>query len=145
VVMRIDLHHMFMEMAVTMSKRSSCLSRQVGCVMVDGFNHLLSTGYNGPPSGVDHCIICKRAHFKSAKGLDQCMAVHAEQNALLQCKDIQEIQTVYVTASPCLTCVKLLLNTQCYRIVFKEIYPDDIAERLWKLHRGATSWIHLST
>lgn len=63
--------------------------------------------------------------------LDGCQAIHAEQNALLQCRDVYAIHTAYVTASPCMTCVKLLLNTSCERIVYVEEYPHSAARDLW--------------
>lgn len=74
---------------------------------------------------------CPGAHAASGTNLDGCHALHAEQNALLQCRDPWQIHTAYVTASPCMTCTKLLLNTSCRRIVFKEVYPHSEAEVLW--------------
>jgi dCMP deaminase len=59
------------------------------------------------------------------------MATHAEQNALLQCRDVEQIDTCYTTASPCITCVKLLMNTGCRSIVFAEEYPHPEAMDLW--------------
>lgn len=50
---------------------------------------------------------------------------------MLQCKDVYSIHTCYVTASPCMTCIKLLLNTSCERIVFVEEYPHSAAKELW--------------
>ena len=74
---------------------------------------------------------CSGANSPSGTNLDGCQAIHAEQNALLQCRDIYQIHTCYVTASPCMTCVKLLLNTSCERIVFVEEYPHSAARELW--------------
>lgn len=74
---------------------------------------------------------CPGAHSLSGTNLDACQAIHAEQNALLQCRDVHEIHTCYVTASPCMTCTKLLLNTTCERIVFVEEYPHVEARDLW--------------
>jgi len=51
---------------------------------------------------------------------------------MLQCRDVYSIHTAYVTASPCMTCIKLLLNTSCERIVFVEEYPHVEARRLWE-------------
>lgn len=74
---------------------------------------------------------CSGAFSASGTNLDGCEAIHAEQNALLQCKDVREIHTCYCTASPCVTCTKLLLNTGCMRIVFIEEYPHPAARDLW--------------
>lgn len=74
---------------------------------------------------------CPGADSPSGTNLDGCQAIHAEQNALLQCRDVHSIHTCYVTASPCITCVKLLLNTSCEKIVFVEEYPHKAAQELW--------------
>lgn len=74
---------------------------------------------------------CAGAFSPSGTDLDACQAIHAEQNALLQCRDVREIHTCYCTASPCITCTKLLLNTGCLRIVFVEAYPHPAAGELW--------------
>lgn len=74
---------------------------------------------------------CPGAFSPSGTNLDGCYAIHAEQNALLQCRDVWEIEVCVVTASPCISCCKLLLNTGCRVIVFKEEYPHDDARSLW--------------
>lgn len=84
---------------------------------------------------------CPGAFSESGTNLDGCEAIHAEQNALLQCKDVREIHTCYCTASPCVTCTKLLLNTGCMRIVFLEEYPHPAAGELWT--RAGREWIQL--
>ena len=66
-----------------------------------------------------------------APGKDSCEAVHAEQNALLQCRDPWTIDTAYTTLSPCKACLKLLLNTSCRRIVFLEEHVDLLPRVLW--------------
>jgi dCMP deaminase len=74
---------------------------------------------------------CSGANSPSGTNLDSCQAIHAEQNALLQCKDVYDIDTCYVTTSPCITCTKLLMNTSCRRIVYIEEYPHTAAKELW--------------
>ena len=64
-------------------------------------------------------------------GQDSCEAVHAEQNAILQCSDPDKIATAYVTTSPCKPCMKLLLNTGCRRIVFHEEHTDPWPKEQW--------------
>lgn len=122
--MRASLDDVGMRIAVAWSKRATCPRRSVGCVLFDSSGHQLSSGYNGPASGQPHCIDhpCPGATLPSGTGLSKCEAIHAEANALLRCSDVTKVHTAYVTTSPCLDCVKLLLNTGCRRIVFLEEY-----------------------
>jgi len=115
------------------SLRATCPRRQVGCLLTDADGYPLGTGYNGPASGELHCIDvpCPGANAKPGTGLDMCIAIHAEANALLQCTDVRRIDTCYVTASPCTFCVRLLLNTSCRRIVFANEYPHAEARLRW--------------
>lgn len=129
--MRLDHDRYFAIMAKVASLRSTCLSRQIGAVLVDENNYVLSTGYNGPAKGYRNCSPCKRENFPSGSGLEQCMAIHAEQNALLQCPDVRRIHTIYVTISPCFTCIKLLMNTPCQRVVYVNTYPHPESELVW--------------
>jgi dCMP deaminase len=88
-----------------------------------------------------HPFACTAAHAASGKDLDGCGAIHAEQNALLQCRDVYAIHSAFVTASPCITCTKLLLNTSCQRIHYLEEYPHPAAKDLW-LSAGR-EWLQL--
>ena len=116
----------FLEMAKILSRRTTCRRRAVGCILVDKNNHVLATGYNGVGSGLSHCIEtpCDGARYPSGTGLDKCEAIHAEQNALLQCKNVQEIETAYITCSPCIHCAKLFLNTGVKTIYCESIYQN---------------------
>lgn len=123
--MRINRHDWMMEIASVVAKRSTCLSRKVGCVLVDRKWRILSTGYNGAPHGIPDCLEmdnCYRKDSVSGKNLHNCIAVHAEQNAILQCKDIDSIYMAFITTSPCESCAKLLLNTPVEKIYYKEEY-----------------------
>lgn len=123
-----------LELALITAKRGTCARRKVGCVLLDARGHVLATGYNGRAAGLDHCSEghpCAGATAPSGTNLDACEAIHAEQNALMQCADVHQIDTVYTTASPCLTCVKMLINTGARRIVFLEEYPHPAAKELW--------------
>ena len=115
----------YMNVADTLAQRSTCARRAVGCVLIDKNYYILSTGYNGNSSGSNHCIDtpCSGAKHKSGSGLGECEALHAEQNALLQCGDIQRIWRAFVTTSPCMHCIKLLANTSCMSIYYYEEYP----------------------
>lgn len=111
------------------AKRSTCLSRQVGCVIFNKNRHIIATGYNGAPRGFLHCSdtgICHRSNSAPGENLDRCVATHAEQNALLQCRNTQEIKDIFVTTLPCITCLKLIANTNCENVYFINDYkiPD---------------------
>jgi dCMP deaminase len=120
-------------MAVLVGSRGTCLRRQVGCVLVNSRKHVLATGYVGTPAGFPHCeeIGCLREETESGMDLYKCRSVHAEMNALLQCRNVFEIDTAYITCSPCVICTRLLLNTSCQRIIFLEEYPQPEAKELW--------------
>lgn len=142
-VIRPSTDQYFLSMAELVATRGTCIRRRVGCVLVNERNHVIGTGYNGPPSGEPHCIDtpCPGALLPSGTGLDECEALHAEWNALLQCGNVFEIKTAYVTTSPCIICTKLFLNTSCQRIVFREVYPHSAAQGRWT--RTGREWIHL--
>ena len=143
-----------LELAATISQRGTCDRRKVGCVLMNKRGHILATGYNGPASGAPHCydpkpndeasLVCRGNLFTTGEGLHVCQAVHAEQNALMQCADVSQIYTCYVTVSPCVSCVKMLLNTGCQRIVFSEAYAHDNPASLWWIAlKGRGTWLKL--
>lgn len=142
--MRPDLDRYFVDMARLVASRSTCVRRHVGCVLVDARNHVLATGYNGVPAGAPHCNdievprsvvtfphACAGADAPSGTQLDACLAVHAEQNAILQCSDAYAIARAYVTAFPCPSCAKLLLNTSCREVVYLEPYGEGEGLDMW--------------
>lgn len=133
-----------LRLAEVIAERSTCSRRKVGCVLTDSYGRVLSVGHNGVPRGSPHCTEarCAGAGLPSGRGLDLCLSVHAEQNALMFCPDIMRIDTVYVTASPCVTCVKMLMNTTARRIVFRELYPHLEAERMWRQSRYDTDALY---
>jgi dCMP deaminase len=126
----------YLRMAELVATRGTCIRRSVGCVLVSEKGRVLATGYNGPPSGEPHCnegFPCDGATgFKSGEGLEKCQAIHAEQNAILLLEDPWKVDTIYVTASPCDTCMKLLLGTSAKRIVCRELYPHAEALARWE-------------
>lgn len=130
---RPDINTYFVSMAILASSRASCSRRKVGCILTNFRNHVIATGYNGPASGQPNCNDhpCAGASLPSGEGLNLCEAIHAEANALLQCRDVWSINTAYVTASPCISCAKLLLNTSCKKIVFLDEYPHTESRDLW--------------
>lgn len=133
-MVRIDKPQYFMLIAQAVSLRATCARRSVGCVLVNESYHILSTGYNGVPSGMPHCIEipCSGANLPSGTGLDLCESIHAEQNALLQCPDVMRIKECFTTTFPCIHCLKLLMNTSCETIYFMHDYKDtEILAQRW--------------
>jgi len=133
-----------LKLASTIAERSTCKRRQVGCVLTDAHGRVLSMGHNGVAKGQEHCTDkpCPGANCPSGTGLDKCEAIHAEQNALMFCADVMKIHACYVTASPCINCVKMLMNTSCNEIHFLEKYPHPEAEKLWTNSYFERKWIH---
>lgn len=131
----------FLLVARVVSLRSTCARRRVGCVLVDEQNRILSTGYNGVPSGRIHCIDvpCAGAGLPSGIGLDECEAIHAEQNAIVFCSEVRSVNTCYTTTAPCTSCIKLLLNTNCRRIVFEQSYVHVNGIKLWR--ESGKTWL----
>lgn len=107
------------EVAKVIAQRSRCSRAQIGAVIVNGDQRIISTGYNNPARGfqppVGECMDwCERAQGKTGLGnsYDGCPSIHAEANALLYV-DRSSIQdgTIYVTAPPCFSCAKLISNS----------------------------------
>jgi dCMP deaminase len=141
--MRPGVDELYLDIASLIATRSTCPRRQVGCVLVDNKNRILSTGYNGVASGRVHCIDhpCPGATYASGQGLDKCEALHAEQNAILLLHDPWAVETAYLTVTPCLSCLKLLLGTSCQRIVAREEYKHPEAVKWWV--EAGRDWIIL--
>lgn len=131
---RPDWDEYFMEMAQLTAKRSTCLRRQVGAVIVKD-KHIIATGYNGAPRGLKHCAEiggCLREQLKIPSGErhELCRALHAEQNAIIQAATLgQSIEggTIYITHQPCVICAKMIINAGIKRIVVNEGYPDKMS------------------
>jgi len=131
---RVSKHETYMRIAEVIAWRGTCARRKVGCVLVDGRDRIMSTGYNGVASGLPHCNeghTCSGATAPSGERLDDCEAIHAEQNAILLLSDPWAVKSAYVTVSPCVSCMKLLLGTSCQTIYARALYPDIKAFNLW--------------
>lgn len=127
-----------MELAKLVATRSTCLRREVGAVLVKD-KRILATGYNGAPRGMNHCleIGCLRDQLGIPSGTraELCRAVHAEQNAIIQCAIYgvsSEGSTIFVTHQPCTICTKILINAGVKRIVYENPYPDEFSQQLLK-------------
>ena len=128
---RITADQAYMEMASILGKRSTCIDKQVGCMLVSRDNVILATGYNGAPRGMSHCIDVGTCIKDMSGNVNLCRSAHAEQNALIQCIQPGLIHTAYCTLSPCSTCVKLLMNTSCKRIIFNQEHAHTEAKDMW--------------
>ncbi len=128
----------FLEVAKLVSRRATCLRRRVGAILVKD-KRILATGYNGAPSGLEHCldIGCLREKLKIPSGQrhELCRGLHAEQNALIQAS-LYGISVrgavLYATIQPCVICAKMLINAGIKEIVVSDGYPDKLAAKFLK-------------
>ena len=127
----------FMDMAHLISRRSTCVRRQVGAVIVKD-KRVLTTGYNGSPKGTKHCeeLGCIREQQKIPSGTrhELCRGVHAEQNAVIQAAYFGisiDGATIYTTTFPCSMCAKILINAGIKEIVYSEGYTDELSQKLF--------------
>jgi dCMP deaminase len=128
----------FMDIALLVAKRSTCLRRSVGAVVVKD-KRVLSTGYNGAPMNVAHCKVtgCIREKMKIPSGErhELCRGIHAEQNAIIQAAyhgvSIKEA-TLYCTNLPCSICAKMIINAGIRTIYYLSGYADPMSEEMLK-------------
>jgi dCMP deaminase len=126
----------FMEISKLVAKRSTCRRRAVGAIIVKD-KRILSTGYNGAPAGVQHCIDigCLREELNVASGErhELCRGIHAEQNAIIQAAFHGVCiagATLYCTNLPCVICAKMIINAGIRTIYYKEGYADAMSQQL---------------
>ena len=131
--MRPSWDEYFIEIVRLIKTRSTCIGRQVGALIVKD-KRILTTGYNGAPTGCKHCteIGCLRDELKIPSGQrhELCRGIHAEQNALVQAAysgTSVKGGTMYVTHQPCVLCAKMAINAGIKKIVFAGEYPDELA------------------
>ncbi len=131
-MMDINRAGIWMRVAKTIATMSTCPRRAVGAVILNDLGHVLATGFNGVPSGMTSCFTndCGASREPTKDNLDKCLAIHAEQNALMQCNSVRDTKTLICTASPCMHCTKMLLNTPIDFIIYGELYDQD-AMVLW--------------
>lgn len=144
----------WMSIADVMGRRSLCMRRQAGAVLVSADNQIVATGYNGPPrgmtggasSGVTCDRWCPRALTGGSLSYDDCFTVHAETNALLRADASRLVAgTAYVNTCPCFTCAKNLANSGIIRLVCR-IGLEDVdrqPERSLALIRDSGVGVHL--
>ncbi|MCX8034601.1 MAG: cytidine/deoxycytidylate deaminase family protein [Thermodesulfovibrio sp.] len=128
----------FLEIAKIVAKRSTCLRRHVGAILVKD-KRILATGYNGAPSNIRHCLdvgcIRERKNIPSGERHELCRGIHAEQNLIIQAAyhgvPISN-SILYCTNFPCSICAKMIINAGIERIVYLDGYPDSLSEELIK-------------
>jgi dCMP deaminase len=126
----------FMDIVTLVARRSTCVRRSVGALLVKD-RRLLSTGYNGAPSGLRHCrdIGCLREKYRVPSGErhELCRGLHAEQNAIIQAAfhgvSVRGA-TLYCTTHPCIICAKMIINAGIERIMIREVYRDTLAAEI---------------
>jgi len=126
----------FMDIVELVSRRSTCLRRKVGAILVRD-KRILATGYNGPPTGITHCseVGCLRDRMgvPSGERHELCRGLHAEQNAIIQAALYgvsTKGSTIYCTNHPCIICSKMIINSGIVSFVYGEDYRDELAEEM---------------
>ena len=130
----------FMELCELVATWTSCAreNRAVGAIITKN-KRILTTGYNGAPSGIKTCVergecLRKKCGIESGTRAELCYAIHAEQNAIIQAAKLGvsiEGATLYCTHQPCVICAKMIINAGIARVVYKEGYPDEFSLRLF--------------
>ena len=130
----------FMEMAYQIGSWASCFqaNRKIGAVIVRD-KRILTTGYNGAPSGVKSCkereeCLRRKLNIPSGTKHELCYGVHAEQNAIIQAAKYGiniNGATLFCTHQPCVICAKMIINAGISRVVYKNGYPDEFSLQLF--------------
>lgn len=133
---RPDWDEYFMTIAEEVAKRSTCIRRQIGAVVVKD-KRILATGYNNVPSGISHCdeVGCLREQERIPSGerAELCRGIHAEQNAVIQAARYGtpiDGAVIYTTTHPCVLCTKILINCGVVEIVYGGSYPDELSKKM---------------
>jgi dCMP deaminase len=125
-----------MEIATLVAKRSTCIRRQVGAILVKE-KRILASGYNGAPSGLSHCLdigcLRQEADVPSGKQHELCRGLHAEQNVIIQSAyhgvSIKG-SDLYCTNKPCVICSKMIINAGIKKVYFAEGYDDPMSDKM---------------
>ena len=133
---RPDWTEYFMDITRLVARRSTCIRRQVGAIVVKD-KRILATGYNGVPTGLAHCedtgCIREQNNIPSGQRHELCRGLHAEQNTIIQAA-FHGISisgaTLYCTTLPCSICLKMLINAGITAIIYEQGYPDELTQSL---------------
>lgn len=137
-----------MDIAILVAKRSTCLRRAVGAVVVKD-RRILSTGYNGAPTHVRHCLetgcLREQLHVPSGERHELCRGIHAEQNAIIQAAfhgvSIRDA-SLFCTNLPCSICAKMIINAGIRVIYYLDGYADTMSEEMLREAGVAVVKIH---
>ncbi len=138
---RPDWDSYFIDITLDVSKRATCLRAQVGAIIVKD-KRILTTGYNGAPKGLPHCL----DEGCEIVGGHCVRCLHAEQNAILQAAEYGvplEGATIYITHQPCVTCAKMIINAGIKRVVYAGHYPDELAMKYLHMAEIKTDFMDL--
>lgn len=127
-----------MNITFLVAKRSTCLRRAVGALIVKD-KRILSTGYNGAATGLKHCLeigcLREKLNVPSGEKHELCRGIHAEQNAIIQAAyhgvSIKDA-TLFCTNMPCSICAKMIINAGIKRIYYHSGYADVISKEMLK-------------
>ncbi|HSH13538.1 MAG TPA: cytidine/deoxycytidylate deaminase family protein [Desulfurivibrionaceae bacterium] len=129
-------HEYFMSITELVAQRATCTRRFVGAILVRD-KHIISTGYNGAPSGTSHCLEvgCLRDQLgiPSGERHELCRGLHAEQNAIIQAAlhgTSVTGATLYCTNMPCVICSKMLINARITEVYYRDGYADTLSRDL---------------
>ena len=126
----------YLRMARIWADNSYCERRKVGAIIVKD-KMIISDGYNGTPAGFEN--VCE-----DADGVTKPYVLHAEANAITKVarsNNSSDGSTLYITASPCVECAKLIIQAGIKRVVFNEMYR--ITDGIDLLHRAGVECIHV--
>ena len=132
---RLGWDEYYVNMLAAVKLRATCPRRQCSAIVVDSQNNILSTGYNGAPRGLPHCVDEPCGGERDRPGdVSNCIAVHSEENAVLQLgvSDMR-MKTMYCTNKPCFHCAKIICQTSITRVLYLEDYADQRGEKLLKM------------
>ena len=126
---RLSWNQYFLMITRQVAERSTCLRAKVGAVIVRD-RSIVATGYNGAPAGMPHCLdvgcLVYRSETPDGEIEENCFrTIHAEINAIAQAaRNGSAIRdaAVYITHSPCIHCLKTLVNTGIKQIFFEKPY-----------------------
>ena len=126
----------YLRMARIWAENSYCERRKVGAIMVKN-SMIISDGFNGTPSGFEN--VCE-----DESGVTKPYVLHAEANAITKVarsNNSSDGATLYITASPCMECAKLIIQAGIARVVFNEIYR--ITDGIDLLRRAGVNCVHI--
>ena len=130
-------HQYFLTITRQVAERSTCTRAKVGAVIVRDKN-ILATGYNGAPAGMPHCTdvgcLVYTSRTPSGETEENCFrTIHAEINAIAQAaKNGAAISgaSIYITHTPCIHCLKVLINTGIRRVFYEREYKRQTLDDL---------------